>query len=67
MDRLHRHCVIMHQPRFEALFWGHSGTLAQTRVTSLGVWSRGYVAVSTGLGHAQAFGNGVRRSQACVG
>ncbi len=45
----------------------YSRTLGQTRVTSLGVWSRGYVAVSTGLGHAQAFGNGVRRSQACVG
>ena len=41
--------------------------LAQARVTALGVWSRGCVVVSTGLGHAQAFGNGVRRSQACVG
>src|SRR5205807_1526361 len=40
---------------------------AQARVTALGVWSRGCVAVSTGLGHAQAFRNGVRRSQACVG
>jgi hypothetical protein len=41
--------------------------LAQARVTALGVCSRGCVAVSTGLGHAQAFGNGVGRSQARVG
>ena len=28
MDRLHRHCLIMHQSRFGALLRDHSGTLA---------------------------------------
>jgi WD40-like Beta Propeller Repeat len=53
--------------RASLLLSSSESTLAQARVTALGVWSRGCVVVSTGLGHAQAFGNGVRRSQACVG